>query len=473
ARAIRRTRQQVQQNELVESVRRLRPSTNLLNWDPRPGRANAPAIEDSLLDRLRRGDPVADSIGNVLTFYGIQNLILDPTMESVYPPAATSSVEAVWSRSLLGAPAWYVKDGGTSATGSFGVEYLRDDPIDNPYNSAAVRMRLTATGSGTHTLEVRSVNWAIVNFPVLPYLVGAVRVARLFNNTDTNVTSRKLILELYDQSSAVVRASNTVDLELNVPIDTQKQLVVSIPFAGESWESNNFQIRVRLELVTTGATGTAYFHIGEPQLILSYSPDPPPYTPNIASWHPIKVASYGRTDPDVVLEAAVTPESNARISILNSGTILWGSGSAAADTDLYRGTANQLKTTDTLYAVGGLTTDGTALLRGAVVFNSEVVSTVDADQNNYSPTNFASCSVLRFTSLTLTRTITGLAAASTDGRRVTVVNNTAQSLVLAHESASSTATNRFRCPNAANLTIRQQGAVDLMYVGSRWTVVAP
>ena len=54
--------------------------------------------------------------------------------------------------------------------------------------------------------------------------------------------------------------------------------------------------------------------------------------------------------------AKVVADSNDRVSIDAGGTITWGPGNAAADTNLYRSAANALKTDDSLQAVGGLVT---------------------------------------------------------------------------------------------------------------------
>lgn len=97
-----------------------------------------------------------------------------------------------------------------------------------------------------------------------------------------------------------------------------------------------------------------------------------------------------------------------------------------------------------------------------------------ASQNNWQPAGTSAVPTnVRFTanaSLSLTGLTAGLS-----GQRMTLWNVGSNSITLAHESASSTTTNRFRCPGATNFTLRADGAVDLWYdpTSARWRVCAP
>lgn len=102
-----------------------------------------------------------------------------------------------------------------------------------------------------------------------------------------------------------------------------------------------------------------------------------------------------------------------------------------------------------------------------------ISANLSADQNNYAPTGHAAAALLRLAPQTVDRTVTGLAGGSIN-RRITIVNTAAAlNLVLAHESASSSASNRFLCPGAANLTLAPGATRDAVYDGtsSRWRVV--
>lgn len=97
-----------------------------------------------------------------------------------------------------------------------------------------------------------------------------------------------------------------------------------------------------------------------------------------------------------------------------------------------------------------------------------------ASQNNWNPSGGVGVpTVVRFTcnaSLSITGLIAGVA-----GQRVTLCNVGTNNITLSHESGSSTAANRFKCPNSAAFTLRKDGAVDLWYdsTSSRWRIVAP
>lgn len=108
---------------------------------------------------------------------------------------------------------------------------------------------------------------------------------------------------------------------------------------------------------------------------------------------------------------------------------------------------------------------------GLVMHSGRTTATIDADQNDYSPANLHAIGLLYLNSFTANRTFTGLNA-GTEGEMLIIQNNTGFSLLLAHESASSSAGNRFRCPNATTHTIRQRGSALLVYIQGRWCVIA-
>lgn len=90
------------------------------------------------------------------------------------------------------------------------------------------------------------------------------------------------------------------------------------------------------------------------------------------------------------------------------------------------------------------------------------------NQNNYSPTNFATASVLRLTS-DAARYITGLGAGS-DGLLKTLVNVGSFNIILQHDNTSSLAANRLVFPTSGDYTLTPNASITLMYDGttSRW-----
>jgi hypothetical protein len=93
-----------------------------------------------------------------------------------------------------------------------------------------------------------------------------------------------------------------------------------------------------------------------------------------------------------------------------------------------------------------------------------------AQTDNWNPTDIAFADTVRVT-LIGNQTLTGIVPAG--DRRLILENvNTTDTLMLAHESASSTAANRFYLPNAMNLVVPPLTAIILEYDGtsSRWRV---
>lgn len=131
--------------------------------------------------------------------------------------------------------------------------------------------------------------------------------------------------------------------------------------------------------------------------------------------------------------------------------------------------------------VGGVKADGTAWVGGGE--NVAVAGTfalsgdispaqITADQNDYSPTGLSGASVIRITTDSTLRTITGLAGGA-DGRVVCIdYISGSGGLKLADDSASSTAANRFDL--AADVTLTAPCIAVLKYdaTSSRWRVMA-
>ncbi len=93
---------------------------------------------------------------------------------------------------------------------------------------------------------------------------------------------------------------------------------------------------------------------------------------------------------------------------------------------------------------------------------------ITANQNNYNPTGFANCAVLRLDS-DAARTITGIAGGAA-GRILIIENIGSFDITLAHASASSTAANRFSLPDSVDLVVPLTRSIPLFYdaTTSRW-----
>lgn len=97
-------------------------------------------------------------------------------------------------------------------------------------------------------------------------------------------------------------------------------------------------------------------------------------------------------------------------------------------------------------------------------------TTLSADVNDWAPTRG---SIFRTSTNDGTaRNVTGLSFAQIDGQTLTIVNLGPGNLVLKHQSASSTAANRFLNSTAADITLSTDQAADLIYdsTTARWRV---
>lgn len=121
--------------------------------------------------------------------------------------------------------------------------------------------------------------------------------------------------------------------------------------------------------------------------------------------------------------------------------------------------------TDNQLTVPGQTLTEDLLLTGVIS-----PSTISADQNDYAPTGFATCSSMRLVT-DASRTLTGLAGGAA-GRIVLLLNVGSENLVLSNQNASSSAANRFDL-NQTTITIPKDCGCFLMYDGvdSRWRTV--
>jgi hypothetical protein len=116
------------------------------------------------------------------------------------------------------------------------------------------------------------------------------------------------------------------------------------------------------------------------------------------------------------------------------------------------------------------TTTGTLAVSERLALTGDITpAQLTGDQNDYNPTGAATAGVFRLDA-DASRTITGLAGGS-DGRVVVLCNIGANNIILADESASSSAGNRFALDAA--LTLGADTAATLIYdnTASRWRLI--
>lgn len=117
----------------------------------------------------------------------------------------------------------------------------------------------------------------------------------------------------------------------------------------------------------------------------------------------------------------------------------------------------------------------TGLLEHNSAFGLSGINTpaqIAANTNDYAPTDFATGFFFRIAS-DAARDLTGLAGGA-QGRVVVLSNQGAFTITIQHDSASSLAANRIRCPGAAAFSLTTMMSVFLYYdsTAARWQVVA-
>ena len=98
---------------------------------------------------------------------------------------------------------------------------------------------------------------------------------------------------------------------------------------------------------------------------------------------------------------------------------------------------------------------------------------ISTNVNDYSPTNALNMTIWRLSSDTDGRTITGIAAGNS-GQRVTLENAGSFTILLANQSVSSLAQNRFVTGTSATINLAPGGSIEILYDSTllRWIIIS-
>lgn len=163
------------------------------------------------------------------------------------------------------------------------------------------------------------------------------------------------------------------------------------------------------------------------------------------------------TAPSQTTEGSIVWDSNDDLLTVGDGS----SRKTMVDTSQSQTVSNK-----TLAAV----THSTSVFQTGVISPSALSA---GDSADYAPTGLSTCNVMRL-SASGAASITGLTGGAS-GRRISVFNvGTTYSISLVDESGGSTAANRFKTNNGADVVIYPGGGVDIWYDGtsSRWRVIS-
>jgi len=215
-------------------------------------------------------------------------------------------------------------------------------------------------------------------------------------------------------------------------------------YNGTSWRS--------LRDLTTALDNAAHIGVNT----TASSPNLLTVRSNAALFNAIAVASGGTGDARV----QISKESSAK----TASVVFSDAFSGRAEFGLVGSDAFKLKVSnDGSTFVEALSVDqssgNTTLPRGIALCGVISPAQITSNQNDYAPTSFATCSVIRI-STDASRDITGLAGGS-DGRLIYIYNAGSQNAVLKNASVSSAAANRFAF--GADLTLTPNQGASLIY----------
>jgi hypothetical protein len=369
--AMRRGRLNLAEEEHRAAWRRLAPDVSLIRWRPRGGEESDPNLATSLVERLRSGSPVADSLGNTDAFLGLTNLLPDGPLDTarnaaffpISPSAAVQATQDFWGQATL--------TSGTNPSNFWNFILRTNSTL---FNSAGLRFVIEGL---TTALDLEQRLWApgVSGYSITSaQLLGAAFIAAACGVyieplTRTNVTTLEVTLELVKNiaGSPVVLASQTVDL-LALPDHTRQELGVSSPVSNVV-AGDRVALRVKLHTVTSGTGAAIYMVLYEPRLHFSLTADAMPFSPVLAGWEPAVLdARSSWQNSDVIVDSGQISASQPSAQMLMDGTLKWGPGGASVlDTRLRRSGTKTLTVDDTaggaasLNVVGTLSEDGNAV----------------------------------------------------------------------------------------------------------------
>jgi len=363
--AIRKTRQQIDANELEGSVRRGRPSAAAKLWDPRAGEFVEPDLATSLISRLRAGDPVGNRMGDLTSEnLGLRNILTDARLASV--PYTSTTLTSSYKRV---AEDWEAKvtAGGTSVS-AYLHRSQRLDPYSDPFQSDLMGFVMENwTTAGTAVVRMRSVGFTAgraFDPTVLPWAVFS---ASIYKDIQWN--------QAFDHCSAVTvrllirNATDSTDLAIGAPVDFLNMVegqYVRLSVAGPSTilaDAAYFVLEITATFTGTAVGGDFTVAVGNPQIEVAPYQSPTAFVPEPTASRLLNYTQAGGESPELLV-ARITGEGTPRFTVgavypSDAVVLAWGGGSTGLDVDLKRTGAGVLD-------IGGrLESDSPLVLRAA------------------------------------------------------------------------------------------------------------
>ena len=356
ATAIRKTRQQIAEPELVSSIRRGRPSIAARLWDPKSGEFVQPDLDTSLISRLRKGDSVSNTLGEAqANSLGLRNMFTDPlfrSAQSTVLSGVAASISKEWTAMFTSSAAGVAPNfvaGGYENTPHVGY---RDNPFIGAVSGVIVQ---GGTGAGTTTIILRRAFQAVTWDPtVLPWGVFSVMIYNdaTYSHNPTGLSSVQVQLRIRD-------SGDTTTLAQSPPLDWLTELG-----SGEfgrlyaTIDSSNMSSALQLQIVftITHTASQAGFSVkpafAETQWELAPYPSPTPFTIGTATpdgsiyWVPPTPAGTNAQPFGIRLWTDNDLNNNPRVAFRvlanDAGAVLFGAN-ASPDVSLSRQAANVLR----------------------------------------------------------------------------------------------------------------------------------
>jgi hypothetical protein len=317
--------------EQGEAIRRVNSPIGLLDWTPRAGSFSDPNLGQSLIDRLRQGNPVADSMGGLAALYpGTANL-LAPVDDCASIVAASSSYDPlVRTIDQYGNDILAYEGNRESGTFTVNLERANNRTGASNFHSSALVAILTAAGAGSGEVRIRSWSRAGTQASAVGFQYGFLAASVVVMRIGTfSLPTASLILEIEDVTDALVIASQTLNL---VPLTSGVAipLFCATPLLSAGQRLHSFRWRVRLTATATAAQ-SGQIRLFEPLLANGPSPDPAAYSPPLAGYNPTAVAAFMGGSGESILRSRIQGDTFDRRQLLVEGIELLGSGAATAD----------------------------------------------------------------------------------------------------------------------------------------------
>ena len=244
-------------------------------------------------------DPIANTLGNVRAYTGIANTLGDPTFEWVPRQENGPAITTSWQVLSRFWEARYILESGSAPTTINVYMGQERSHKDDDMGSAKIAVYSVNNSGGALTgqitVEIRS-RQVTYNPAYLdpPYMTAAIKAVA--NNGWASQAQVEVEIRTIDETDALRANSGFVSLPWAAGVEysptmvsaaTDPATVALLPYV--DWY---VVFRVR-STYTARANGnlTTYTLLAEPQLVRSYSQDPPTYHPLLGGWRPDETES--------------------------------------------------------------------------------------------------------------------------------------------------------------------------------------